>query len=171
MLLVGVSADFTTPHSHDILVVNRPVASVKGQNQIIDFLVVNRPVASVKGRSQIIDSGVPFARQDIRVPLCPFQSVCIERSVYIRKELIHQHRHGRANGHAHLRRYHKVRGSRVDDDISPSNNLASSTFYAVHADMIHSEEIIGTGQLGSLGYIDVRARRLVSHSGRTLTTW
>jgi len=151
MLLFGVTGDFTTPHSHDILVVNRPVASVKGQNQIID-------------------SGI-CARQDIRVPLCPFQSVCIERSVYIRKELIHQYRHGRANGHAHMRRYHKVRGSRIDDDISPCNNLASSTFYAVHANMIHSEEIIGTGQLGSLGYIDVRARRSVSHSGRALTTW
>jgi hypothetical protein len=60
-----------------------------------------------------------------------------------------------------MRRYHKVRGSRVDDDISPCNNLASSTLHAVHANMIHSEEIIGTVQVDALGNIDVKSDRLL----------
>jgi hypothetical protein len=60
---------------------------------------------------------------------------------------------------AHLGRYHEVRGSRVDDDSPISNHLASSTFHAVHSNMIHSEEIIGTGQPGTLGNIDVRPKR------------
>jgi hypothetical protein len=78
---------------------------------------------------------------------------------------------GRENGHAHFRRYHKVRGSRIDDDISPCKNLAPSTFHAVHLNMIHSEEIIGTVQMDALGNVDVRARRSVFCSDRTLTTW
>jgi hypothetical protein len=72
---------------------------------------------------------------------------------------------------AHLGRYHEVRGSRVDDDSPISNHLASSTFHAVHSNMIHSKKIIGTVQMDALGNVDVRARRSVSHSDRTLTTW
>lgn len=68
------------------------------------------------------------------------------------------------SGQAHVHRYHEVRGSRVDDGIPALDNLAFSTLHAVHMNMIHSESIIGTGQLDALGDIDVRSKLLVSVS-------
>jgi len=67
-------------------------------------------------------------------------------------------------GQAHVHRYHEVRGSRVNDGIPAFDNLDFSTFHAVHMNMIHSESIIGTGQLDALGDINVRSKLLVSVS-------